>query len=208
VFRTLTLVLLMFSIPALSAAAGNRLRPMVAPFPPNYFFNGNEHIKDVAGSDLQELLQGFVDSVQGRGFLQVGDARDFDHGHLLYGKGAMGRPEPVCVLYHTQEDSNWRAQHQAGLEPDSRNWIQWFGADKPVVNARAYARADATEVFGEYASAGTIISPMLDPKRLGTPIVRDVQWAFRAIPCDSTDDTLLKIKDHRSQTICLTILPR
>ena len=87
---------------------------------------------------MERLLQQMADVTYQVGFRFIGDAMDFDHGHLLYEQrevDGVKRLFPRAILYHTQEHAysvRWRGEGDAKydyLEVTNRNWIQWLDGD-------------------------------------------------------------------------------
>lgn len=166
----------------------------------------------VSRARLQGLLQGFVDRAYLKGFRHLGDERDFDHGHFLYGAD----PErPVAILYHTQELAHLekRGGEFGYLDFDSRNWIQWIGRGE-VENARRYLRSEyprggswdwfVQRKLPDYAARGTIVDKMLDPA-LG--LTQGRQWEFSRVPCAGLerdpDAAAIRVELPAGRAVCL-----
>lgn len=159
---------------------------------------------------LEGLLQGFVDAAHGRAFRHLGDERDFDHGHFLFGAGG----EPRAVLYHTQELAMYEPAGSpfGWLDRGGRNWLQWLD-DGRVENADAYVRASYPagaewEWFRRKELPGllahhTILPKMLDGERLGLDVSRAQQWVFTRASCRSEASLRIRLPD--GERVCLAL---
>jgi hypothetical protein len=165
---------------------------------------------------LETLLQRFVDASYLKGFRHIGDERDFDHGHLLFGRDGS----PVAILYHTQELA-WgrsRADAFAYVDPGARNWIQWL-SDGRVENAARYLRRTypatatwdwfrASELPG-LESRRTITDKMLEPGLLPLDVTKTRQWVFTRVRCEGPsprgDAAGLRVLLPTRESVCLAL---
>lgn len=168
---------------------------------------------DAAGApltawQLNVLLQQFADQVYGKGFRELGEERDCDHGHLLYSTDAA---RPFAVLYHTQEVP---APGPNTRRMPARNWLQWVGTGR-VEDARRYLRTSypATAYWDWFQTSelprlkprGTVVHQMLDPMLMGTQVAESRQWVFTRVACDGPPPTsrTLQILLPDRRHICL-----
>jgi hypothetical protein len=181
---------------AVSAGASTRTAPSFGP------------------SQLQPLLQAFVNAEYGKAFRHLGDERDFDHGHVLMSPDGS-RAE--AILYHTQELAH---RESAGsdfgyLPGHERNWLQW--ADGRVENARAYARHDYPRTatwdwfkareLPALTARGTVTDVMLDPQRLGFAPSTSRQWTFSKVACApaAAPAPRIAVKLPTGEPVCLAL---
>lgn len=178
-------------------------------------------LREALGSREPQLrLQAFVDAAYAKGFLHLGDERDFDHGHLLFAP-STGAAAPMAILYHTQELASLYHRSRPGgaydyIDRRARNWLQWLDGSGRIEDARRYARTDypdtpAWRVFREselprLRACHTVTDKMLDPAALGAPVARSVQWVFSRVGCpapgaDAPD--LLHISLPTGERVCL-----
>ncbi|MBI4376856.1 MAG: hypothetical protein HY549_10460 [Elusimicrobia bacterium] len=141
--------------------------------------------------EFGSLLQRFVDALHQKAFRHLGDERDFDHGHLLFGPR---HNRPVAILYHTQELAHYLSGSKdfGYLDPGGRNWIQWIDGGG-IEKADSYERISYPPTahwawfqereLPDLRRHHTILDKMLDPDRLGTPIARTRQWVFSKVAC-------------------------
>lgn len=210
---SLAIILLLAALPAQAAVLND--------FFGVEFRTGEAVLEDFSRKQLAALLQRFVGEAYGKGFRYLGDAEDFDHGHVLYFAGHGGRPVAAAVLYHTQEGAGKAHESDPGgkydyLDARARNWIQWPDPDRPVENAARYARrsypdtprwnAYAQSLRG-YEEAGSVVSIMLDPALIGGQVVRDVQWTFARTDCGAQASSREELRLPDGQTLCVRILP-
>jgi hypothetical protein len=156
-------------------------------------------------SRLQPLLQRFVDHGYGKSFFELGEERDFDHGHVLV--DARSR-EPLAILYHTRELTDGARE---------RNWLQWL--DGRIENAESYVRSEYPRTAGwdwfvqrelpKLRERHTITDKMLDPARLGAPLAEgSVQWVFTRRACGApraaSEDVIQVVLPDRTP-VCLTL---
>lgn len=139
--------------------------------------------------EFQDLLQRFVDEQYLKGFRELGEESDFDHGHLLFAAPTRGVApgRPIAILYHTQELSQ-----DGSANPAARNWLQWVegGAveDASRYLRKGYPRSASWDWFvlkelPDLRRRRTILDKMLDPALLGAEIARSDQWAFTRVEC-------------------------
>ncbi len=156
----------------------------------------------------RNLLQGFAAGAFRRGFMDLGEERDCDHGHLLYAAEAS---RPFAILYHTQELP--AASGRGSLDPGARNWLQWVDTGR-VEDARSYVRGSyprsaywdwfRAQELPRYGGRGTIVPQMLEPARLGAAVASSRQWVFTRVSCRGpATSTLVGVSLPGQTRICL-----
>lgn len=167
---------------------------------------------------LQNLLQSFVDLTYLKSFRHLGDERDFDHGHLLFSSGP--KPQPVAILYHTQELALDETGEYAYIDAEGRNWLQWLKTGA-IENAnryarRSYPRSARWALFEKLELPGlkrhrTLTGAMLDPDLLGVELSPDsFQWVFTRVACPAADEgapdaALIGIRLPTKERVCLAL---
>lgn len=166
-------------------------------------------------SELETMLQLFVDQVYRKGFRHLGDERDFDHGHVLYDLSAR----PIAILYHTQELALGEppGSPYAYLDAKRRNWIQWLEGgrveDAAPYRRTKYPRTPAWDLFRRVELPGldannTILDRMLDPELLPLDVTKTVQTVFTRIPCAAAPaGGSIRVSLHGEETVCLALSP-
>jgi len=167
---------------------------------------------------MQGLLQRVVDKLYLKAFRHLGDERDFDHGHVLYGAGSK---TPVAILYHTQELSQDEPAGSAFgvLDSGARNWIQWLDRDA-IENANRYQRESfpdsaywrwfQAERLPSLKRYHTILDKMLDPERVGAETADSRQLVFTRFDCASPPaprpgNTPIDIRLPSGEKVCLDL---
>jgi hypothetical protein len=162
---------------------------------------------------IHGLLQKFVSATFQKAFRHLGDEKDFDHGHLLFGPGK----KPIAILYHTQEMALYQAKGSpyGYIDPEGRNWIQWLDKDT-IENARKYARTEYPKtaqwrLFEKSELPGlnrhhTVTDKMLDPLLLGTEIEASKQWVFTRVECPKAqDESVIDVTLPSQEKVCLQL---
>jgi len=155
--------------------------------------------------ELQSYVQEVATEIYLKGFRNLGDPRDFDHGHMLYSAQASNKPAVFAILYHTQEEAfNFSRKDPGGpfdyVDRQARNWIQWIGSKK-IENAKKYELINDDDQ--EFKKHFTVTEDMLDRNIMGVEILRQYteQWFFsdltgKNIPasCGGKDSNLAVVK--------------
>lgn len=150
---------------------------------------------------LRGYLQEFVTGGWGSRFQELGDEKDFDHGHVLL-DAASGAP--VALLYHTRELSEPAARE--------RSWIQWFDA-RGVQSAERYERSSypssaswdwfVASDLPRLKSRHTVVDRMLDPALTGRELAPGPQWTFTRVDCATTPSDGLSVALPDRTAVCL-----
>ncbi len=154
---------------------------------------------------LEGLLQRFVSEQYGKSFQDLGVARDFDHGHLLFDRAG----KPVALLYHTQEDTAAQAK-------GPRSWLQWLATGKVEEAARyarrAYPGTASWHLFvkvklPEFLRRGTVTDQMLDPALIDVDPALSRQYTFTRTGCGNapSDSNLLEERLPSGAPVCLEL---
>lgn len=142
---------------------------------PVYTYKSLGFPKELSRDFLQRMLQAFFDQYRGKAFRSIGDARDFNHGHIVTDGTAV-----KALLLHTQEQAKNAPSGSpfSYVDAGARNWVVYLEDPTRFVNAetlryqeRPYdwpERWERQTSFNDYVyKYKTITVMMLDPKKTG-----------------------------------------
>jgi hypothetical protein len=192
-------------------------------------FKDFEIFKNVERDEVQKAIQMMVDLHLGNAFRDLGDERDFYHGHMLVeapeGTKKMNatklpNAQPFAILFHTQEnysrkDTKTQKTIYEYFAPEERNWLAFLKPTLKIENANQYKNANQPSRFSVYEVARTINIEMLDPKLLKKKVAdygRFGQFQFKETKCRHLPENLrqvgnlIEINIPNHKTICLELL--
>lgn len=142
---------------------------------PVYTYKSLGFPSELSRDFLKRMLQSFHDQHRGRAFRALGDARDFNHGHIVTDGTTVG-----ALLLHTQEQAKNAPPGSpfSYLDSGQRNWLVYLREPDKFINAESLRYRDRPAdwperwerhtTFDDYVyKYKTVTVMMLDPAKTG-----------------------------------------